>query len=253
MPESRATYLKAMGIVQWRLRGTPLSTEDPGTARPDEPPEPEVSAGPAPAQVEQPAGSGAARPGDEEIGRLDWERLQRTVSVCTRCELHRTRTQTVFGVGNREADWMFVGEAPGAEEDRRGEPFVGRAGRLLDAMLESVGRKREEVFIANVLKCRPPNNRDPHGEEVKQCGAYLLRQIDLVKPRLLIAMGRFAAQSLLNTTRPIGKLRGEVFRHAASGTPLVVTYHPAYLLRNPLDKRKAWQDLCLIRRISESS
>lgn len=190
---------------------------------------------------------------DEQIHTLDWEPLERTVSVCTRCELHRGRTQTVFGVGSHEAEWMFVGEAPGAEEDRRGEPFVGRAGKLLDAMLSAVGKSREHVYIANVLKCRPPNNRDPQGEEVQQCGAYLLRQIDLVRPKLLIAMGRFAAQSLLRTARPISKLRGEVFEHAASGIPLVVTYHPAYLLRNPLDKRKAWQDLCLIKRVSESS
>jgi DNA polymerase len=184
---------------------------------------------------------------------MDWETLQRTVAACTRCDLHRTRTQTVFGVGNPDADWMLVGEAPGAEEDRRGEPFVGRAGKLLDAMLASVGRQRDQVYIANVLKCRPPNNRDPHGEEVQQCGAYLLRQIELVRPRLLIAMGRFAAQALLNTNRPIGRLRGEVFEHAASGTPLVVTYHPAYLLRNPLSKREAWQDLCLIRRTGEAA
>lgn len=254
MPDLRASYLEAMGIVQWRLRDDestieaadtlPFETQTPQPAEQTVAPEPDSSV---------PAAQG--RPGaiaDQETGELDWQDLQRAVAGCTRCELHHTRTQTVFGVGNREAEWMFVGEAPGAEEDRRGEPFVGRAGKLLDAMLAAVGRKRGEVFIANVLKCRPPNNRDPHGEEVTQCGAYLLRQIDLVRPKLLIALGRFAAQSLLNTTRPIGKLRGEVFRHAASGTPLVVTYHPAYLLRNPLDKRKAWRDLCLIERVSGS-
>jgi DNA polymerase len=157
----------------------------------------------------------------------------------------------VFGVGNRQAEWMFVGEAPGGEEDRKGEPFVGRAGKLLDAMLAAVGKTREEVFIANVLKCRPPNNRDPLGEEVKQCEGYLHAQIGMVKPKLLIALGRFAAQSLLKSTRPIGKLRGEVFEHAETQIPLIVTYHPAYLLRNPIDKRKAWQDLCLIKRVSE--
>lgn len=235
MADTHASYLEAMGIVQWRLRtGAPDGSDAADTGGLEPPAHPET--GP-----------------DDDIGRLDWETLEQTVSVCTRCELHRTRTQTVFGVGNREAEWMFVGEAPGAEEDRRGEPFVGRAGKLLDAMLATVGKTRDEVYIANVLKCRPPNNRDPHGEEVQQCGAYLLRQIDLVRPRLLIAMGRFAAQALLHTTRPIGKLRGEVFEHAASGTPLVVTYHPAYLLRNPLDKRKAWQDLCLITRVSDSA
>lgn len=236
-----------MGIVQWRLRAGSSGEDDADEPARDSAPASEPEPEPAP----QPLSSETLT--DEQISCLDWDALQQAVAVCTRCELHRTRTQTVFGVGDREADWMFVGEAPGAEEDRQGEPFVGRAGKLLDAMLAAVGRKREEVYIANVLKSRPPNNRDPHGEEVQQCGAYLLRQIDLVRPRLLIAMGRFAAQSLLNTTRPISKLRGEVFEHAASGTPLVVTYHPAYLLRNPLDKRKAWQDLCLIRRISESA
>lgn len=251
-----------MGIVQWRLRDSPVfATDDAGAAGSRDEPDAtgQVRAQEPPLEHREPVPDHAARdggapasPADGEVRQFDWETLQQAVATCTRCELHRTRTQTVFGVGNREAEWMFVGEAPGAEEDRKGEPFVGRAGRLLDAMLAAVGRKREQVFIANVLKCRPPKNRDPQGEEVKQCGAYLLRQIDLVKPRLLIAMGRFAAQSLLNTTRPIGKLRGEVFEHAASGTPLVVTYHPAYLLRNPLDKRKAWQDLCLIKRVSES-
>lgn len=241
MADLHASYLKAMGVVQWRLRAAGGGEGD--VAEPARGDVSEPVAGPAPSESLT----------DEQISRLDWDTLQQTVAVCTRCELHRTRTQTVFGIGNPEAEWMFVGEAPGAEEDRQGEPFVGRAGKLLDAMLAVVGRKREEIYIANVLKCRPPNNRDPHGEEVKQCGAYLLRQIEFVRPRLLVAMGRFAAQSLLNTTRPIARLRGEVFEHAASGTPLVVTYHPAYLLRNPIDKRKAWQDLCLIRRISEST
>jgi DNA polymerase len=271
MPDSRASYLKAMGIVQWRLREPIGAREDSGmpasraghaegrrtdaAAKPLEPPRtvsPELAVPGESMPGVAPARDTGDGPSDDEVSRLDWETLERAVAACTRCELHRTRTQTVFGVGNRQAEWMFVGEAPGFEEDRRGEPFVGRAGKLLDAMLAAVGMSREQVFIANVLKCRPPNNRDPQGEEVRQCGAYLLRQIELVKPKLLIALGRFAAQSLLNTTRPIGKLRGEVFEHGASGIPLVVTYHPAYLLRNPLDKRKAWQDLCLIKRVSES-
>jgi len=237
MTAPRADYLKAMGIEQWRLRG----------ARPAGAPAAELPATDAPGAAPSPSGEDAGG-----VETLDWEALRETVAGCRRCELHQTRTQTVFGVGSRRAEWMLVGEAPGGEEDRQGEPFVGRAGKLLDAMLAGVGKRRDDVFIANVLKCRPPNNRDPHGEEVQQCGDYLLRQIDLVRPRLLIALGRFAAQSLLNTTRPIGKLRGEVFEHAASGTPLIVTYHPAYLLRNPIDKRKAWQDLCLIKRASES-
>lgn len=245
MADLQASYLKAMGVVQWRLRGD-ISREGAEVV-----PDHDAASESSPRAAPEPASTGM--PSDDGIGGLDWNALQQTVAACTRCELHRTRTQTVFGVGSREAEWMLVGEAPGAEEDRRGEPFVGRAGKLLDAMLASVGLARDQVYIANVLKCRPPNNRDPHGEEVQQCGAYLLRQIDLVRPRLLIAMGRFAAQSLLNTTRPIGKLRGEVFEHAASGIPLVVTYHPAYLLRNPIDKRKAWQDLCLIKRVSEAA
>jgi len=239
MAASQSSYLRAMGIVQWRLRSR-LDGERPAPAR-----------RPAAGNTAPEARSDAPGPADERIAGMDWASLQETVAGCLRCELHQTRTQTVFGVGNREAQWMFVGEAPGAEEDRRGEPFVGRAGKLLDAMLASVGRRRDEVYIANVLKCRPPNNRDPHGQEVQQCGAYLLRQIDLVRPKLLIALGRFAAQALLDTSRPIGKLRGEVFEHAATGIPLIVTYHPAYLLRNPLDKRKAWQDLCLIRRTGD--
>lgn len=179
--------------------------------------------------------------------------LQREVSGCTRCPLHASRTQTVFGAGSPVAEWLFVGEAPGAEEDRQGVPFVGRAGQLLTAMLAALGIARDEVYIANVLKCRPPRNRDPMGEEVQSCEPYLLRQVELVAPRLIIAMGRFAAQSLLKTTRTIGELRGRRWEFGDTGIPLVVTYHPAYLLRNPIDKRKAWEDLCLARRISLGS
>lgn len=175
--------------------------------------------------------------------------LEASVSACVRCELHKTRTNTVFGAGNPDAEWMFVGEAPGAEEDRQGLPFVGRAGRLLNAMLLAVDLKREQVYIANVLKCRPPNNRDPLGVEVKECEPYLHQQVDQIRPRIIVALGRFAAQSLIKTTRPIGKLRGGVFEYADTGIPLVVTYHPAYLLRNPVDKRKAWVDLQHARRL----
>lgn len=253
MPESRASYLKAMGIVQWRLRTPSAESAGPAVEEPSRTPAPGPDRATEPrAAVPGPAAE-IPQPATEPDAPLDWETLQSTVVSCTRCELHRTRTQTVFGVGHPGAEWMFVGEAPGAEEDRKGEPFVGRAGKLLDAMLASVGRAREEVYIANVLKCRPPNNRDPHGEEVQQCEGYLVRQIQLVRPKLLIAMGRFAAQSLLKTSRPISQLRGEVHEYTEIKVPLVVTYHPAYLLRNPIDKRKAWQDLCLIRRLSESS
>jgi DNA polymerase len=166
---------------------------------------------------------------------------------CARCKLHRLgRRQVVFGVGNPDADLMFVGEAPGADEDLQGEPFVGRAGQLLDAMLRAVGRdRRSNVFVANVLKCRPPNNRDPKPEEIACCLPYLERQIAWIEPKLILGVGRIAAQSLLGTDAPIGRLRGRVHRFGASNTPLVVTYHPAYLLRAPAEKRKAWDDLKL--------
>ncbi len=176
------------------------------------------------------------------------EELRRTVSACTRCALHRKRTQTVFGVGDPHAEWLVIGEAPGAEEDRRGEPFVGRAGQLLNAMLTAIGLRREAVYIANILKCRPPENRDPRPEEVAECEPYLMRQIALVAPKLILAVGRIAGQNLLKTTTPIGKLRGRVFEYGEKRIPLVVTYHPAYLLRSPREKQKAWQDLLLARR-----
>ncbi|MCR4300242.1 MAG: uracil-DNA glycosylase [Sulfuricaulis sp.] len=176
-----------------------------------------------------------------------WRELESAVRTCTKCSLHVTRTQTVFGVGDRQAQWMFIGEAPGADEDRQGEPFVGRAGQLLNAILFALGLKREDVYIANVLKCRPPGNRDPQPEEVAQCEPYLLRQIELIKPRLIVALGRHAAHSLLKTEVALGKLRGQ--QHSYHGTPLFVTYHPAYLLRNPADKRKVWNDLCHARTV----
>jgi DNA polymerase len=179
---------------------------------------------------------------------VDWSALREAVAACTRCPLHQSRTQTVFGVGNPDADWMIIGEAPGAEEDRRGEPFVGRAGKLLDEMLRAVGHKRESVFIANILKCRPPNNRDPAAQESSECRGYLERQIELVQPKIILAVGRIAAQLLLATDTPVGRLRGS--QHLLGDTPLVVTYHPAYLLRSPSQKRKAWDDLCLARRIA---
>jgi DNA polymerase len=179
---------------------------------------------------------------------MDWSALREAVAACTRCPLHQSRTQTVFGVGNPDADWMIIGEAPGAEEDRRGEPFVGRAGKLLDEMLRAVGHKRESVFIANILKCRPPDNRDPAAQESSECRGYLERQIELVQPKIILAVGRIAAQLLLATDTPVGRLRGS--QHLLGDTPLVVTYHPAYLLRSPSQKRKAWDDLCLARRIA---
>ncbi|MHB1951420.1 MAG: uracil-DNA glycosylase [Acidiferrobacteraceae bacterium] len=189
--------------------------------------------------------------GDRPIATLGWSGLKREVESCRRCPLHAGRTQTVFGSGDPKASWMFVGEAPGAEEDRQGEPFVGRAGQLLNAMLFAVGLKREEVYIANVLKCRPPSNRDPADQEVCACEPFLGRQIDLVQPRLIVAMGRFAAHSLLKTDTPLSRLRGQKLQYG--DRPLVVTYHPAYLLRNPVDKRKVWRDLVLARSIVASA
>lgn len=181
-----------------------------------------------------------------DVTAMDWRTLEAAVAHCTRCVLADGRTQTVFGVGAHEADWMIVGEGPGAEEDRRGEPFVGRAGHLLDNMLSAIGLRREAVYIANVVKCRPPGNRDPKPDEVAACADYLDRQIALVQPRLILALGRFAAQSLLNTDTPVGQLRGQVHRYA-DAVPLIVTYHPAYLLRSPEQKARAWDDLRLAR------
>ena len=198
--------------------------------------------------------AGSATACDESGDRaehMDWAALEQAVRDCRRCALHQTRKQAVFGTGNREARWLFVGEAPGADEDRQGEPFVGRAGKLLNAMLFALGLKRQDVYIANVLKCRPPNNRDPRPEEVIQCEPYLLRQIELLRPGVIIALGRHAAHSLLKTELPLGRLRGQKMDY--HHTPLVVTYHPAYLLRNPADKRKVWQDLCLAKRIAEQT
>ena len=187
----------------------------------------------------------------EEKKQPGWIELKQVVPACTACGLHKTRTQTVFGVGDENADWMLIGEAPGAEEDRLGEPFVGQAGKLLDNMLAAIGLTRgENVYIANVLKCRPPGNRNPEPEEVARCSPFLERQIELVKPKLVVAMGRFAAQTLLATDASIASLRGRV--HAYAGVPLVVTYHPAYLLRTLPDKAKAWADLVFARKTMET-
>ena len=176
-----------------------------------------------------------------------WIPLRQEVPACTACGLHKSRTQTVFGVGDENADWMLIGEAPGAEEDRLGEPFVGQAGKLLDSMLAAIDLKRaENVYIANVLKCRPPANRNPEPGEVERCTPFLKRQIALIRPKLIVAMGRFAAQTLLATEASIASLRGKVHRY--EGVPLIVTYHPAYLLRTLPDKAKAWEDLVFARR-----
>lgn len=198
----------------------------------------ELTTAPAPAPATPPAASLVAD---------DWGALEREALACTKCVLHRTRTRVVFGVGDRGARWLVIGEAPGAEEDRQGEPFVGRAGQLLNEMLRAAGLDREQVYIANILKCRPPDNRDPKSEESESCEGYLQRQIALVQPGLLLAVGRIAAQNLLREDTPLSGLRGRVHRYGPAGIPLVVTYHPAYLLRSPGQKRKAWEDLCLAK------
>ena len=215
----REQYLEALGVDLWRSRAPALSSV----------PTPVLA--PAPRSADAPA----------------WQALRAEVSVCTRCELSRGRTQTVFGVGNTQAELLVIGEAPGAEEDRQGEPFVGRAGQLLNSMLRAMGNPRESVYIANLLKCRPPGNRDPKAEEVASCLPYLQRQVELLQPRLIVAVGRIAAQNLLATDTPIGRLRGQVHRFGERATPLIVTYHPAYLLRSPGEKRKAWVDLKFAR------
>jgi DNA polymerase len=187
------------------------------------------------------------RPTESKPAEPGWIEIKQAVPACTACGLHKTRTQTVFGVGDENADWMLIGEAPGAEEDRLGEPFVGQAGKLLDNMLAAIGLERgENVYIANVLKCRPPGNRNPEPEEVAKCTPFLKRQIALIQPKLIIAMGRFAAQTLLASDATIASLRGRVFSY--EGVPLIVTYHPAYLLRNLPDKAKAWADLVFAKK-----
>jgi len=202
---------------------------------------------PAPVSRAPPADDRSPR--ELEIAALGWQPLRERVAGCQACRLCEGRTQTVFGVGNERAHCMIVGEAPGENEDLQGEPFVGAAGQLLDRMLHAIGLTRgaaepaQQVYIANTLKCRPPRNRNPEPDELALCGAYLRRQIELVQPRLLLAMGRFAVQTLLDSGEPIGKLRGRV--HRWRERPVVVTYHPAYLLRNPADKARAWADLCL--------
>jgi uracil-DNA glycosylase len=194
----------------------------------------------------QESGAGAAR-----LAEGDWITLKQAVPACTACGLHKTRTQTVFGVGDEKAEWMLIGEAPGAEEDRLGDPFVGQAGKLLDNMLAALGLKRgENVYIANVLKCRPPGNRNPEPEEVAQCTPFLKQQIALIRPKLIIAMGRFAAQTLLASDASISSLRGRLYEY--EGVPLIVTYHPAYLLRTLPDKAKAWADLVFAKKTMAS-
>ncbi len=240
-PVDRQAYLAAMGITSWTLRAADAGhdvAEAPSVSR----------HAPAPAAVDHDEALPAApSPAASDGVPAPLAGLAVEVAACTACVLHETRRNTVFGVGNPHAKVMFIGEAPGADEDRQGEPFVGRAGQLLNAMLAAIGLRREDVFIANILKCRPPRNRDPRPEEVACCAGFLRRQIELVAPRVIVAVGRIAAQNLLSSTQTLGRLRGVLHEEPVSGTPVLVTYHPAYLLRSPAEKRKAWQDLRRLR------
>ena len=235
-PMSGPVEVEVSSAIETRLAGSLAQTAPPAQRVAEEPPQ--VIAVPFDAVT---PGQPSMEPG--------WDALRMKVAACTACGLCHGRTQTVFGVGNESAHWMVVGEAPGEQEDRQGEPFVGRSGQLLDNMLRAVGLTRgeagpeQQVFIANALKCRPPGNRNPSADELATCEPFLIRQVALVRPRIILAMGRFAVQSLLRSSEPIGRLRGKVHRY--QDVPLVVTYHPAYLLRNPLEKARAWDDLCL--------
>ena len=228
--------LRELGLLPvWRTRPGALPDQSPVTK--------ESASEPVEAAVEN------QRSLDDRltsIARADWQQLKQTVSDCTACPLSLTRKQTVFGVGDEKANWLFVGEGPGAREDELGEPFVGQAGKLLDNMLQAINLGREQdVYIANIIKCRPPDNRNPKNTEAEQCRPYLLRQITLIQPRLIVVLGKVAAQNLLATDATIASLRGRL--HEFSGIPLIVTYHPAYLLRSLTDKAKAWEDLCFAR------
>ena len=262
-PEAPAEAADGVAVAPAPAEAAPTGTPttQPPSAAPGAPPGVATMAPRSAAPVaERPLAQGVAvPPASGAAANLDWPGLQAAVAACTGCGLCQTRRNTVFGVGQTpqapqqapRVDWLIVGEAPGENEDLQGEPFVGQAGKLLDAMLRAVGRSRHDggVYIANVLKCRPPGNRNPAPEEVARCAPYLQRQIELLRPRLILAMGRFAIDTLLAETvpdvanQPVGRLRGRVHHHR--GIPVVVTYHPAYLLRNLPDKAKAWADLCL--------
>ena len=235
----RRYYLDKIGIQTWVTR----------TAAPESPSAGLTGEGvPLHAEQDEPADTAPVK---DFRGSLD--ELRNEVASCTLCALHQGRTQTVFGTGSPDADWLIIGEAPGFEEDRKGEPFVGRAGQLLTKMLRAIGLERDEVFIANILKCRPPDNRDPQPGEIGHCMPYLAQQIGLIQPKIILAMGRIAAQTLLDSPSALGRLRGTEHHYADTGIPVVATYHPAYLLRSPQQKRKAWEDLQFAVRVRESS
>ena len=263
VPQSAREPLRASADIQppQAKRDATPRVDEPAARREASQPQPDLSAPPTfdvppeddfawfddpTASAPAPAEARREAPALPAVRTLDWDALAARVAGCEACRLCEKRTNTVFGVGDREADWMLIGEAPGENEDRQGEPFVGQAGKLLDNMLRSLALSRgTNVYIANVIKCRPPGNRNPEPDEVARCEPYLQRQVSLVKPKLIVALGRFAAQSLLKTDASISSLRGRV--HTYEGVPVIVTYHPAYLLRSLPDKAKAWADLCLAR------
>ncbi len=247
LDERQRAMLAEMGVRVWWPQAPVEAAPAPAVTA-------QVAQRPAPVQVPRPVNQvvatlpDAAVPLPAVVGQMDWDSLQATVAECTACGLCQGRKGAVFGVGERNADWMVIGEAPDEQEDLQGEPFVDQSGKLLDNMLKAIGLSRQAqgpagVYVTNILKCRPSGSRNPEPLELQTCAPYLERQVALVQPKIILAMGRFAVQSLLQSTEPIGKLRGRV--HQAHGVPVVVTYHPAYLLRNPADKAKAWADLLL--------
>lgn len=245
---TRRAYLRALGIPVWVPRdATDVDSEAAAPATIAQASENAASPAPPARALDSSRQSDSVTADSQEI----WARLTHDIKRCTQCRLHETRTQAVVGDGNQQATLMIVGEAPGAEEDRTGTPFVGRAGDMLTAMLRAIGIAREKVYIANALKCRPPQNRDPRRDELQQCHSYLQHQLSLVQPDVVMAVGRIAAQSLLNSDLPLGKMRGTDHRIGQSKTPLVVTYHPAYLLRTPAQKALAWRDLKRVRDMLE--
>ena len=243
--DRRDLILEEMGLTQWKLRGEAVAVEEAAVTTPVPGPVPAV---PAATKAEAPITghrSPVTNSGDRrgQILAMDWAALKARVADCVDCPLHEKRNKTVFGVGDENAEWMFIGEGPGADEDAKGEPFVGQAGRLLDSMLAALRLKRgNNVYIANVVKCRPPGNRNPEPGEAGACEPYLQRQIDLIRPRLIVALGKVAAANLLASDASVASMRGKI--HEYRSIPLIVTYHPAYLLRNLADKAKAWSDLC---------
>ncbi|SEA52687.1 uracil-DNA glycosylase [Nitrosospira multiformis] len=255
----RGEILKELGLTPvWRVREC---TEDGNPSRTPESAQGMVAPVVAPSefeeQVEQvcmPSANATEDVAEKRramILRMEWDQLKESVEGCVACRLCSSRTRTVFGVGDPNADWLYVGEGPGAQEDALGEPFVGQAGKLLDNMLMAIGLKRgRDVFIANIVKCRPPGNREPSDDEAQCCEPYLARQIELIKPRLIVALGKTAARNLLNTDASIGSLRGKLHQH--EGIPVIVTYHPAYLLRTLVAKAKAWEDLCFAQRTMQA-